>query len=74
LELSNYFQKLIFNQRTAVPQKVPLWARSLQRPSLATPLLLHLLHQLPLREFVLSWITCGLMTETEYESPYRQQN
>jgi len=65
LELSNYFQKLIFNQQTAAPQKVPHWARSLQSPSLATPLVLHLVHQPPLREFVLSGKTCGLITEAK---------
>jgi len=54
LELSKYFQKLIFNQQTAHPQKDPTWARSLQGSSLATPLVLHLVHQLPLRKCVLS--------------------
>jgi len=72
LELSNYFQKLIFDQQTATRQKVPPWARSLHGPFLATPLILHLVHQLLLREFVISWITCGLKTEAECESPYHQ--
>jgi len=72
LELSNYFWKLIFSQQTAAPQKVPLWALSLQGSSLVTPLVLHLVHQLPLREFVLSWVTCGLITEAECESPCHQ--
>jgi len=57
--------KLIFNQQTAAPQKVPHWARSLQSPFLPTPLVLRLVHQLPLREFVLSWISCGLITEAK---------
>jgi len=70
LELSNCFQKLIFNQQTAAPQKVPPWARSLQASSVAMPMVLHLVHQLPLREFVISWITCGLITECE--SPNHQ--
>jgi len=51
LELPNYFQKLIFSQRTADTLKVAPWARNLQDPSLATPLVLHLVHQLPLTEF-----------------------
>ena len=61
----NYFQKLIFNQKAAAPQKVPPWVRRPQGSSLATPLVLHLVHQLPLSEFVLSWITCGLIIEAE---------
>jgi len=72
LELSNNFQKLIFNQQTASPQKAPPWARSLQGSSLTTLLVLHLVPQLPLREFVISWITCGLIAEAECESPYHQ--
>jgi len=68
LELSHYFQKLIFNQQTAAPQKVPPWARSLQSSFLAMPLV----HQLPRREFIISWITWGLITEAECESPNHQ--
>ena len=72
LELPNYFQKLSFNQQTAASQKVLPWARSLHGPFLATPLVLHLVHQLPLWQFVISWITCGLITEAKCENPYHQ--
>jgi len=54
LELSDYFNKLIFNQQTAAPEKVPPWAWSTQGPSLAMPLVLHFVHQLTLREFFLN--------------------
>jgi len=76
LELSDYFHKLIFNQRTAAPQKVPPWTWSTQGPSLAMPLVLHLVHQLTLREFILSWKTWGWITKqnagAQCDSPYHQ--
>jgi len=34
LELSNSFQKVIFGQRSAVPLKMPPWARETQPPLL----------------------------------------
>jgi len=47
------------------PPRLPLRTATVHDPLLATPLALHLAHQLPLRKFVLSRITCGLITEAK---------
>ena len=53
MEIPNYFQKIILNQQTSLQKVVP-WVRISQGPSLATPLVLQLVPQLPLRESALS--------------------
>ena len=51
-------------------QTLQLKVKNLSVVILLQTLVLHLVHQLPLIEFVISWVTCALITEAECESPY----